>query len=375
MKNFFLFLFFLFFFLEAGSYLFTKLEIFHKYTIPTYSKLDSKGNYWRNEMHPWGAWHKVNSFSTHKERCINTTYQSNDIGARDNKDYLTLTNKTNTILLGDSFAEGYGVNIEDIFSKIIEKNLNINVLNLGTAGNFGPLQEYLIYEHYKKILSHQSVILFFLPANDFIDNDGRKIWGKRFRPYFYKNPNAENKFEIFYPLDAIPSENYFPSGKAEYINKIENILVNYTYSVNFLREIIFIINNYKKYNSFYTPNKKNVGYFFTDKYAIDGAIFYINEIARDVRENEKDLTIVIIPTQEDINQILSSNEEYRDFYWYKEMMNVGKKYKFEIIDLAAGQNSFLEKSIDWKNNFLSCDGHWSKEGHRTAAKKFIEYKK
>jgi hypothetical protein len=373
MKSFLLFIFFLLFFLETGSYLLTKFEIFHNYTIPSYSKFDIKGNYWRNESLPWGAWHKVSATSSHKDRCINTMYQSNDIGARDDKDYLSLKNKNNTILLGDSFAEGYGVDIEDTFPKIIEKFLQINVLNLGTAGNFGPLQEYLLYSHYKNILSHQRVILFILPANDFIDNDPRKILGKRYRPYFYKNPKNENEFDFFYPINAIPSANYFPSGKKEYIKEVENILVNYTYFANFLREVIFIFNNYKKYNSLYAPDKKKEGYFFTDKYAIDGTIFYIDKIARDVHENKKDLTIVIIPTLDDINQILETKKKYQDYYWYKQIVNIEKKYRTKIIDLAADNNYFIDKSMSWKNNYLSCDGHWSKQGHFMAAQKFIDH--
>jgi hypothetical protein len=358
---------------EISSYLLTKLKIFNSYTIPSYSKFDTKGNYWRNEAQPWGAWHKVNSFTTHKDRCINTTYQSNDIGARDNKDYLNLKSENNIILLGDSFAEGYGVDIESTFPKLIEKIFNINVLNLGTSGSFGSLQAYLIYKHYKEILPHEKVILFFLPANDFIDNDPRKIIGSRYRPYFYKIPESENEFNFFYPENAKPSPNYFPSGKNENVKKIENFLVNYTYSVNFLREVIFIFNNYKNYDTFYIPNKKNKGYFFDDKYAIDGTIFYIDKIAQDIYENKKDLTIIIIPSLEDIYQILDSNDKYYNYYWHKKIKDIEKKYKFKIIDLAEDENFFFDKSLDWKSIFLSCDGHWSENGHSMAAKKFINY--
>ena len=40
-----------------------------------------------------------------------------------NIDYFNDTFKNSIILLGDSFAEGYGVELENTFAKIIEKKL------------------------------------------------------------------------------------------------------------------------------------------------------------------------------------------------------------------------------------------------------------
>ena len=50
----------------------------------------------------------------------------------------------------------------------------VPVLNFGASGNFGPLQELLIYEEFK-YLPHQGLIIYVLPDNDFTDND-LEVW-------------------------------------------------------------------------------------------------------------------------------------------------------------------------------------------------------
>ena len=39
------------------------------------------------------------------------------------------------MLIGDSFAEGYGVEIDEIFAKIVEKKIDKKVLNFGVSGS------------------------------------------------------------------------------------------------------------------------------------------------------------------------------------------------------------------------------------------------
>jgi hypothetical protein len=73
------------------------------------------------------------------------SYRSNEVGARDTPfTHTKLNSKDRYILLGDSFAEGYGVNFEDTAQAQIEKLLGIDVYNFGSDGYFGPVQYYLI---------------------------------------------------------------------------------------------------------------------------------------------------------------------------------------------------------------------------------------
>ena len=59
------------------------------------------------------------------------------------------------------YLEGYGINEE--------KRGQIKHLNFGSSGNFGSIQEWLIYKHLGSRLDHSDVFIFCLPANDFSD--------------------------------------------------------------------------------------------------------------------------------------------------------------------------------------------------------------
>jgi len=95
-----------------------------------------QGLSWRNEKSLWGAWHRPNSTSRHSRTCFDVTYHSNSIGARSQREF---TRNANSItLLGDSFAEGYGVEEQYTVSNLLQTMLDKPVLNFGSAGDLGP---------------------------------------------------------------------------------------------------------------------------------------------------------------------------------------------------------------------------------------------
>lgn len=71
----------------------------------TYSRINH-GYEWRTEEKPWGVWRKTNSADRHVDACFDVNYKSNDIGARDSINYLTLPSNNNVAVIGDSFVEG-----------------------------------------------------------------------------------------------------------------------------------------------------------------------------------------------------------------------------------------------------------------------------
>ena len=103
----------IFFFLEIISFSIFKLGLLEISHIPKlYLNKDHIPNdEWWVEDKEWGAWHKNSSSTIQKRSCFNVTYTSNEVGARD--DSFVVNNHDDIILLGDSFAEGYGVNLEN----------------------------------------------------------------------------------------------------------------------------------------------------------------------------------------------------------------------------------------------------------------------
>ena len=149
------------FLIELISYSFYKfdlLEISHK---PKFYLTNNEipNDEWWTEENIWGAWHVKNSKTRQIRSCYDATYISNEVGARDES---FLLNKSNDIvLIGDSFAEGYGVNLDNTSQKYIEDFTGFNVLNFGVSKNFGIVQYYQIYTNFAKNYKHNKLIIFF----------------------------------------------------------------------------------------------------------------------------------------------------------------------------------------------------------------------
>tara|TARA_B100000780_G_scaffold85506_1_gene58653 strand:+ start:172 stop:1308 length:1137 start_codon:yes stop_codon:yes gene_type:complete len=359
------------FLLEAFSFIGVQFNIFSYPSIPSYGNTSTfEGSDWRNEKELWGAWHKKNFTSNSSKSCFDVTYKTNNIGARDNKDYSKQSESI--ILLGDSFGEGVGVNFEDTFTAKI-KPTNMEVFNFSSAGDFGPLQEYIIYKELASTYNHKEVIVFFLPANDFTDNSYKyqqTLFGKRYRPYFQKK--ISDSFDIYYPDGSLPSDR-FPSDVRKNSFKLKSFLIDYFYSANILRQFRLIILGanpeiQKVFN-------KSYGYNFDDEESIEGVLYYYSKLFEEIPD-EIYKTLIIIPTDRDLREIKSNKWSYQKLDWYKGIKKITKDNNVNLIDLALDNNiaseALLEKGINsW---FLKCDGHWNKNGHSYAAMRYLELK-
>ncbi|HCU24021.1 MAG TPA: hypothetical protein DF383_03310, partial [Deltaproteobacteria bacterium] len=87
-------------------------------------------------------------------------------GMRD-KDRTLISKQSRTVMLGDSFIEGYGIPEGKRISDLLEKWRGTEHLNFGTAGDFGPTQYYLLYKNLAKKFSHDEIIIALYPRNDF----------------------------------------------------------------------------------------------------------------------------------------------------------------------------------------------------------------
>ncbi len=204
--------------LEGSSILASKAGLLLFNDPPAYTMQPPTGLNWRNEKYAWGTWHKTNATDRHVSRCFDVRYQSNDVGARDSDDYKEIDGGNNVAVLGDSFVEGYGIDLDQTFARMLEHSYGKKGLNFGATGAFGPVQQYLIYDGLVSQIPHNEIVYFFLPANDFSDNADTSMdsFAGRFRPYFTKaepviEDGGNDSYQIIYPPDATPSDSY-PSG-------------------------------------------------------------------------------------------------------------------------------------------------------------------
>lgn len=95
---------------------------------------------------------------------FHTDYQVNSMGLRDDEESLL---KPEMIVLGDSFAMGWGVEQDQTYAQILEKKLGQKVLNAGIS-SFGTVRE-LFMLNQLDVSSLQTLIIHYCP-NDVEEN-------------------------------------------------------------------------------------------------------------------------------------------------------------------------------------------------------------
>jgi SGNH hydrolase-like domain, acetyltransferase AlgX len=313
------------------------------------------GNEWRTQKDPWGSWHKPNAADRHQSTCFDVRYASNAIGARDTAfEYAKPDGQTRYVLIGDSFAEGIGVNFEDIAQTQLEKLTGVDIFNFGSDGYFGPVQYYLVYKDLAKQFEHDGVVLFFLPANDFVDND-YALW-KNFhptwyRPYFKKLDNGQ--YDIFYPERAVPTDQYETIEGNSVEQFIIRNLIRYTFTANTFRSIKYLLAS--------DPLRKlgYAGYFDATREQQDAALYFVKKLVQEAAPRR--VLIVLIPSRADMKRI-RSGESYKDQYWFDKLRSMTASGDIELIDMADHMPD------DYASLFLPCDNHWNALGNLAAAK-------
>ncbi len=330
MKKFILPILIFLFFFEFVSIIFTKFELFLINEKPKYSFEEKFKHDWIEKDKDGIIWHKKNYSTRHISRCFDVEYRTNNVGARDDVDYIKNSSNKTIMLIGDSFAEGPGVKLDKIFAKIVEKKLKKKVLNFGNAGT-EPYTQYKKYISGNIDYNFDELIYFFLPQND---------WGKLADINYLKSENNNLNKKIF---------------KSRYV--VPDLLARFTYSYNFIRSLYLVLNI--KLDHGY----ENLSYYIKDKKTVDDTIKYVEKIIN-VKQGVKSY-IIIIPTIFDIN--FSKKQNYKNLYWYK---------KFEL--LAKKNSSILIDLMDYKDYnkrhlyFHTCDGHWSEYGNKFSSEVFLK---
>ena len=385
-------------FLEAASFLLLRtrvlVDIFASKGLDKIDALDNQGLGWRTEFDSWGAWHKKHYFSRHVTQCFDVVYQSNNVGARDTKDYSRHSNDPRILLLGDSFAEGYTVQHEDTLAYMLQANLGIPVLNFGTAFDFGPLQYYLIYAELASGFYHEHLIILFLPMNDFIDNSviamsAPWIGKQRYRPYQRLVESEPQKtYTFFYPKDANKRQSLLDRDSNAYesrsIHQHINHQIRRLVSTTSTFRVIFNLRHRRIIsNDIDTPSwslsqsseVKPTPWFSASKELQNAAMYWIDKTIDKASQNSniKTITLFSIPTLNDFKYFQKHSDQLNTPLWVQHLnRRQSSNPKFRFINGLA----FTPKTIDENAmNFQSCDPHWSPVGNHWAAEIiFKQYK-
>lgn len=163
-----------------------------------------------SRYHPTLGWEKTPGKEGHFRRgdaWIQETINSK--GLRDREyPYAKPENTFRILVLGDSFTEGYDVDIEHLFTEILEMELNrssnatrFEVINAGTGG-YSTDQEYLYFVTEGFQYQPDIVILMMYPTNDVYYNIQPK-YGNYFKPLFERSGDTLRLTNVPLPRPAL----------------------------------------------------------------------------------------------------------------------------------------------------------------------------
>jgi len=301
-----------------------------------------------------GIWRYPHGSYVDEGRCFTATYSSNSVGARDRERSKSSDAERRVIVLGDSFVEGYGYDETRRFTELLEERTGVEHLNWGTAGGFGTIQEWLLYENIAREYDHSDVMLFILPDNDFEDNDPSEYPADAYRPYLSR---TEDGFAVYYPVEF--DERYTASRQMSTV--IKNTLDNEIYILNLLRWVNRAV---KDRSRALVPGRPRPTY---EKYAAEDLEIFLYALERLVDAVEgRRLYLYLIPRVTDMEYARDIGYE---FALVDELSRFADGFdNVEFMDLLPRLVAHIEENdLDLEAYTLGCDHHWGRLGHEVTA--------
>ena len=299
----------------------------------------------------YGPWHIPNTSFRHKTECFDVNYKFNSIGARDDEFLKNEYGKKTIFLLGDSYAEGYGLKVSNTFDRILTNKLKTNILNFGVSGHFGTTQARILYDNFQNKYEHGYVLHIISVATDFEDDD-YEFWvknintKKRYRPYLIKK---NNNYEIIY------TGKFNDSNSISELN-LKSFLANFTNTFYVLKKLKKTISSFgnKKLE------KDPINYYEEyDEDILDIFKFNLKKINKTIKENNRKYILVTMPDFYHLKKNTTKQPKLD-----QELLNFAKKENIIFIDLYA---EIKKKNIDIQklfnnNDIFDCDGHPNSNG-------------
>lgn len=325
-------------------------------SLPSYS-VDYAKPFWADNNPHWGVWHNPNATVRHLTSCFDVTYRSNKYGMRDTERQKQ-SNVPRVVVLGDSFAEGWGVDDHQRLTNILQEKTGIPHLNFGTAGSFGTTQAFVLYRELASQFDHDAIVWLILPANDFADDTptpSKLMKGARWRPYFAA---TDTGYEIIYP-------------DGEFKEKTRWAI----FRRNLPLEFLMTARAYYHYRTYFdwSQQQKEIGVPLPT--AVTGSAYYdftddqYARMAQGIRElkklaGERPVTVVTIPRPADV-QRLKAEQVVPPLR--SRLEKLASSLGIDYVDLLANIDD-----EDTTRHFIPCDGHWTHEGNLFAAQRIAD---
>ena len=284
--------------------------------------------------------HEPGQEGTFETPQFRTLVRINEKGLRDRPhSYERQDDSERILVLGDSFAWGYGVEESERFSQLLEKSLNADVINAGVSG-YSTDQELLWYRG-EGIKYETDLVILVVAGNDVGDNDQELVSTIYYKPRFvfedgklilkgYPVPETSTQGKIIYSLSQRSALAYFLTQRYfDVLSLYSKIKVNSDHATSSGSSI----------NAPEEPFKLTTT--------------LIDEI-RKLAESRK-AKFMIVTTDRWWNS--PSSETYQDF------LNTLRAKGFLVLDVES------MPGFDPEEMLIPNDGHWNQAGHEFVAEK------
>jgi hypothetical protein len=291
---------------------------------------------------------------------LDYTLDTNDYGFR-GPDWDLSARRKNVVILGDSFAFGWGVQWEQTVGKIIETELQKNdrayqVINLSMPG--WDIDLILrSFELYKDVFKPVAVVYVFCP-NDLLCGI-KKISTTEYDIEHHPQPNDEKNFQAmaarqqsgYWSWDKFFRRSYVKAYHARIIRRLFSKRIRASLSID------------KAPAGFDFPPPIDAPAKSTlDKDHKQFGLYCLNRLRKDAGNSH----LYILDTSD--KSILFRKDTADNRRWVLREFSKNNKQSVTFIDFE----SFVRNTPDGRKFYLDYDDHWSAAGHAAAADMLLE---
>jgi lysophospholipase L1-like esterase len=304
-----------------------------------------RDRFWKYD--PLLGWaHQPGQEGIFETKQFRTFVRINENGLRDREHTYERQNEIQRILvLGDSFAWGYGVEESERFSQRLEEMLDVEVINAGVSG-YSTDQELLWYRT-EGIKYETDIVLLVVAGNDVGDNDRQLVSTIYYKPKFVIEDGQ--LVPIGYPVPETGLQ-----GKIVYFLSQRSSLAYFL-----VQRYFDALSNYGRIKNNSVQVNLPVSGVPAEKEPFKLTMTLIGEM-RNIAVSRK-AEFMIVTTESWWN--LQSEATYTDFV--DTLQNEG----YFVLDVESMPGFNPEKML------IPDDGHWNRSGHEYVAdriKEFIE---
>lgn len=336
--------------LELGLQAVVRLGLL-EVSLPSY-RTDNAWSFWVDIDPHFGVWHLPHARYRHAKACFSVPYRANAFGMRDSETSQAHAGKR-VVVLGDSFAEGWGVADGKRLPDLLERSTGIEHLDFGTSVDFDPVQYWQLYRTKAKAFGHDAVLVMILPNNDLPEGSTteERDAGARWQP---RLTGTYPDYRVTYPPRRFEPE---PRNTARYwVNLPGEFWLTYRTAM-FVVAYISAVRAHNAGEAEAGALQRSRYYNFT-RAEFDRLRYSVEQIVKEA--DGREVMVATIPRPDDFAAAATGKSPPLT----QELRRITEQGGARFLDLLP-QMRAAGPATRW---FLTCDGHWSESGHAEAEK-------